>query len=218
MRLNFAYDIKCGSKQVKRVYQGANTVWPRIPNDYTLCEYLESTGTQWIETDIVPKLGLWLQVRYMPQKDSLATVISAEGSGTTSLIILPQAYGATYVKYFTGGGASAFNLYSSSYLTLTFYGGLGEYYVVRGADNFKLYNYEEKTKTKTQEEDTLWLFKRQTTATGFMGNTRIYFVRSTDFCLLPCLDASGVPCFYDTIGQKTYYNTGTGTFSYKIAI
>lgn len=35
-------------------------------------------------------------------------------------------------------------------------------------------------------------------------------------CFIPVIDPSGVPCMYDTIGKKPYYNRGSGTFSYKI--
>lgn len=33
--------------------------------------------------------------------------------------------------------------------------------------------------------------------------------------LKPCLDPSGVPCMYDEVSKKYFYNKGTGTFKYK---
>ena len=33
--------------------------------------------------------------------------------------------------------------------------------------------------------------------------------------LRPCLDPSGVPCMYDEVSKKYFYNKGTGTFKYK---
>lgn len=33
--------------------------------------------------------------------------------------------------------------------------------------------------------------------------------------LRPCLDAKGVPCMYDEVSKKYFYNQGTGTFKYK---
>ena len=33
--------------------------------------------------------------------------------------------------------------------------------------------------------------------------------------LKPCLDTSGVPCMYDEVSKKYFYNKGTGTFKYK---
>ena len=31
---------------------------------------------------------------------------------------------------------------------------------------------------------------------------------------IPALDPNGIPCMYDTVGQKPYYNAGTGNFKY----
>jgi hypothetical protein len=33
--------------------------------------------------------------------------------------------------------------------------------------------------------------------------------------LKPCLDTKGVPCLYDEVSKKYFYNKGTGTFGYK---
>lgn len=33
--------------------------------------------------------------------------------------------------------------------------------------------------------------------------------------LRPCLDTKGVPCMYDEVSKKYFYNKGTGTFKYK---
>lgn len=32
--------------------------------------------------------------------------------------------------------------------------------------------------------------------------------------LVPCLDANGVPCMYDLVEKKTFYNQGTGSFTW----
>ena len=51
----------------------------------------------------------------------------------------------------------------------------------------------------------------------FMGD--IYYVKIYDGDNLvrdfvPCLDAEGVPCMYDLVGQKPYYNQGSGSFTW----
>lgn len=51
----------------------------------------------------------------------------------------------------------------------------------------------------------------------FRGN--IYYVKIYDGenlvrDFLPCLDAEGIPCLYDTVEQQTYYNQGTGSFTW----
>ena len=32
--------------------------------------------------------------------------------------------------------------------------------------------------------------------------------------LVPCLDANGVPCMFDFVSQKSFYNVGTGSFTW----
>lgn len=32
--------------------------------------------------------------------------------------------------------------------------------------------------------------------------------------LVPCLDANGVPCMFDFVSQKSFYNAGTGSFTW----
>lgn len=34
--------------------------------------------------------------------------------------------------------------------------------------------------------------------------------------MIPCLDLQGVPCMYDVVRKKSYYNVGQGTFKYKL--
>lgn len=36
--------------------------------------------------------------------------------------------------------------------------------------------------------------------------------------LRPCLDTQGVPCMYDEVSKRYFYNRGTGTFKYKKAL
>lgn len=46
-------------------------------------------------------------------------------------------------------------------------------------------------------------------------DVRIYgYKNSNHQNFVPCLDGNGVPCFYDTVGQQTYYNQGTGSFTW----
>ena len=32
--------------------------------------------------------------------------------------------------------------------------------------------------------------------------------------LVPCLDTEGVPCMFDLVSQKPFYNAGTGSFTW----
>lgn len=214
MILNLIGNAKFGAEQILRIYHGKNVIWSKIPNDYTECEYLESDAQSYIETDIVPRLGLWLEIKCDISSLNTGTLISAEQNSGASLVIVPVGK-YFYAKYFTEESVNGIVLNSdqAKIVVVTFSGGEGKYEILLGDGTIKT-NTEEVAKTKAQTSASLWLFKRQKYTS--MGKAKIYYVRSPDFFLIPCLDASKTPCFYDAIGLKTYYNSGTGSFSYKI--
>ena len=51
--------------------------------------------------------------------------------------------------------------------------------------------------------------------TGNKAVMRLYSYTDGDAQqLVPCLDANGVPCLYDLISKTTFYNQGTGSFTW----
>ena len=64
---------------------------------------------------------------------------------------------------------------------------------------------------------TMALFKSKPLDRGFRG--KIYSCKHyngdkliQDF--VPCLDAEGVPCMFDLVSRKSFYNVGTGSFTW----
>lgn len=54
--LENASKIMIGSQEAEAIYIGSNLIWNSVPYDAKI-EYLESTGTQWIDTLIHPTTG-----------------------------------------------------------------------------------------------------------------------------------------------------------------
>lgn len=53
----------------------------------------------------------------------------------------------------------------------------------------------------------------------YIGEFKIWNTQNTLLIhLRPCLDTKGVPCMYDEVSKKYFYNKGTGTFKYKKTI
>ena len=51
----------------------------------------------------------------------------------------------------------------------------------------------------------------------FLGRKKYFKVWINDrlvYDLVPCLDAVGAPCMFDTVSRSSYYNSGTGDFLY----
>ena len=50
---------------------------------------------------------------------------------------------------------------------------------------------------------------------GKVFDFKVYKDNSLNLHLRPCLDTQGVPCMYDEVSKRYFYNQGTGTFKYK---
>ena len=80
-------------------------------------------------------------------------------------------------------------------------------------------NEIEVKKNKEGIDAKLFLFERSNHKYHFSGKIgTVTFTRGgvKSLNLIPCLNAHNVPCMYDTVSGKSYYNKGTGTFGYKL--
>ena len=66
----------------------------------------------------------------------------------------------------------------------------------------------------------LFTTNRNKTAYGAAFIGKIYYAKITNgqgemtLNCVPCLDAGGVPCMFDLVSQKTFYNKGSGSFTW----
>ena len=189
---------------------------------WTRLQYLESTGTQWIDTGIVP--------------DSL-TATHYVGQATTGASTPQTASGFGILEAYSRYG---FN-YSATGCVLQFVG----YFTV---STWQVANYQhftvdlvpvsggmrfDFTNTDTQRSDsvtrtgtisptmTCMLFgMKSVDGSPVLLATRVYSFSMTKnnvklIDLIPVLDNSNVPCMYDKISGQLFYNQGTGTFAYE---
>ena len=74
-------------------------------------------------------------------------------------------------------------------------------------------------KNKEEVNAPLFLFERSNHKDHFSGKIgTVTFTRDgkKSLNLIPCLNEHNVPCMYDTVSGKSYYNKGTGTFGYEL--
>ena len=200
---------------------------PDLPSGFTELEYLEGTGTQYINTGVVPaEIGdaLGFSVKsYLPSEREYA-------SASTSIL------GARY-------GSQDREVQVTAYERGMFRWGvkcyryLGYKYVKDTLITFTLKNLEFVSTTvlnKVEErrgtvppghelsEYPLYLFALNARGIGCQGgHNQIYYLTISDgdeliLDFVPVLDADGTPCMYDKITRKCFYNIGKGTFGYKI--
>ena len=84
---------------------------PRVPDEYKEVEYLESTGTQYIDTGYVPQQTDYLELNNVTRKSEGA--LFSAGTGSYQLIYM-NVGSNNYFKYFATGTAANFQL--SSYI------------------------------------------------------------------------------------------------------
>lgn len=193
-----------------------------LPAGFKKCVYLQSDGTQWIDTGVIPdnETGLYFNALQLTYGNFLP--FGVEENGNTiypprfSNKNLYYRWGKTSVKMITWDKAedlifhSSLNLYNSK---------LARFDSEDTDDGMPITS---QTGTYTLP---IWLFSYNlngsysTTNGKWVG--RIYRAQITqgsdlihDF--VPCLDANGRPCMYDIIGggtveDNTYYNQSGGT-------
>lgn len=193
----------------------------KIPKNFKRVPWLESSGTQYINTDYIPnnETGLWIRCRKNNPTTTTGLQIPFGMSGGT--YIYPLSINNTYLQYSWGG-----------YVTTN-----GSYYYVDDGEpydsslNFfnskivsftSLENNYSKTDTKTLAamNKPLYLFSYNNNGTvGYSLIGKVYRAKISQLDTvvrdyLPCVDEAGIPCMYDLVTQTAYYNAGTNKFSF----
>lgn len=187
-----------------------------LPDGFTRVEYLQSTGTQYINTNIKPNSetgtyvkGLWV------------------GGGSGNNV---DGAGNILMTAHIGNDNSAGYAYKGSWHSI---GGFLTSDIFEGSLNY-LGNKTAKLRTINKNfseslpnvtfstSNNLHLFNPS--GYNYNGQWRIYsykVTQGTEIILnfIPCLDENNIPCMYDLVSQKPFYNQGSGTFltnkSYK---
>lgn len=204
-----------GTEALKLMVDGV-VAWERLlPAGYRRCKYLESNGTQWIDTRITPIFGDVLCTRV--QRIDMDAPLFYAGN-KNQLTVLPSRYGyergVSYTKYFQGAtDAISFPL---------------QKFDIDGV--FHEINFDQSglfvdgtkvcgiSNNRMAADSQLCLFR----ANNIFGSIRmaLFTLDRNDIPLLqfvPALDSSGVPCMYDTVSKQPFYNQGTGEFLYELA-
>lgn len=195
-----------------------------IPSNYTQVEYLESTGTQWIDTlchlnDNVEVQTELQYTNFLYNSDQVNWFYGNYSSQTK--YVLWGLY-----DYLNRGWAVIGNL--STGINIPSGCTLFDRFIVEHTKDFIKLNgkvcdiWGESTFIGDPAlTKTLYLFARhhkegyaQTPVSGKMWYFKVLYDGIVSNNFVPCLDQTGTPCMYDTVTQTTYYNAGTGDFLY----
>lgn len=182
---------------------------------YTKIKYIESTGTQYIDTKYICGNDVRIETEFeYLQIDSVFRCIYGKQTKTASedAITVSQAVNYTVQAYWRTN-LTPFTLEKDRrYKMLQSQNAL----VLDGVD------YGGWSSSITKSQLTMYLMARNNNGSAgnfFKGRIygfKIYESNMLAMDLIPVLDSSKVPCFYDKISNELLYNKGTGEFNYSL--
>ena len=193
-----------------------------LPEGYTAVNYLQSSGKQWIEMGIAPnqntKAVLKIKINNFNSElgGSLIGSRTKANSDDQFTTYLDNSGGRRFLFRMDGQTQSISwtGLTTDKIYIVTLSGTEMKAELEDGTTVFsKTFSVSDFTSTVTMA-----LFRAKGVGvTYFQG--RIYSCKHysgdeliQDF--VPCLDTNGVPCMFDLVSQKPFYNVGTGSFTW----
>ncbi len=196
---------------------------------YTELEYLESTGEQYIDTGYIVNIDNYAKIRFIVDTTIFPTSSYAfNGIGNASINAFLVGIVHNDIRYGVGSEVSTYINYSNNRAIFdldvknnkyTVFDTVTEEYLV----NLNTLVINKPGFDKTQSSLILFGYLRASHPTGEyrrLHKAQIYGCKIyeddrlvRDF--IPILDNKGIPCMYDKVEGKFYYNSGTGAFLYN---
>lgn len=214
-----------------RAFTAAFSVASRLPAGYTELKYIESNGTQYIDTGLLPSAVGKVQMGVV---EVSGTASFQNFFGSQISLSGTKRYAEYYMSYTSSQSVvAAMDYKSGSYVYYTVVANSVpktdielelDYINARAAVNGK--SISGISKGTYSYQPNIWIFSvaRKTSTSGAptsnnpfsgkVGYCKMYNqsnVLSRDF--VPCTNPSGVVGLYDLVGAKFYANDGTGTFT-----
>lgn len=181
-----------------------------LPDGYRRCEYLESTGTQYIDTGWLPDISAKILVEYEPVKIDYTSAVLGNHAGN-NIRLIPR------ISSLDNQQETAFQFFSSEIrgpleLNKRY---IAEIYEKTAILNGEIFSLDSRITASTIS---LKLFGQSASFLGFCKIYQFSISRNNQLQLnfIPCLDDKGKPCMFDTVRRTPYYNKGTGEFIYKL--
>ena len=212
--------IKINGSEIAEVHFNNSKIWEKPP-EYTRLEYIESTGTQFINTGVCPTSATNIDIDFAYVEGAVSKWIPIYGRrGNTKSTYFCLFIGQNNLKLtpnygeFDPGNASnliipkgtkfnirtdAGNLYYNGKLNTSC--STTSYTITNSTSPVYLFDLNPRMSRNTQ----MRLYECK-----FYENS----VLIRDF--IPVLDGNNVPCLYEKVNRTFYYNLGTGTFTYGL--
>ena len=190
-----------------------------LPLGYTEVEYLESTGTQYINTGINGNVNIKLDVLFSKINSSdsnIHGILGARGSSANSQNISVVHSGTGLSIDFNNSNYATYRYPDSSSESNVKYRAIADKNARTLYREGVLHGSNTNFCTDTISTTNIWMFGLEN---YYKSNAKIYYAKIwenntlvRDF--IPCLDSNNIPCMYDKVEGKAYYNLGTDEFTY----
>ena len=183
-----------------------------LPEGYTAVEYIQSSGTQYIDTGrkLTQDSDITIDFMIVDKLDSDAGILgSRESAAKNNLALFKQRSDRLFVGDFSAYPKYRFQTYSSLNRTKIRMNKTGVWVNDILQKSWSgVANFETPT-------NGLIFDVGNNNWTGKKAAMRLYvYTDGSVQRLVPCLDADGVPCLYDLIGKTAFYNQGSGSFTW----
>lgn len=210
-----AVSIGSKARRIARGYVGINGVARLIFNTYTPVEYIESSGTQYIDTGVVYDYAT-------TQFDIDFQYLSSDNSGYISV----SWSGSNHDAYVLGSNSSGSIICGTaqidSWTPIKTKDANRHQYTYNNSSHQIIYDgsvISNRTTVNVNGVVTMRIFRGP--GSNNPAKARIYGYKISNIVtqelirdFIPVLDDSGVPCLYDKVSHTFFYNQGTGTFNY----
>lgn len=197
---------KCKANKLLNYQIYGNSKQGELPDGYTQLEYIESTGTQYIDLNYTPSNETRIDIDFQ-----VTTLGAGRFAGSTTFDTKAFSIGMGINKNFS------IRFYSAT--AYTFSGDTNRHIATLNKNNFYLDGVLKKSfPTNTFTSNYKLSLFRYGEGTGYLGliklySAKIYTSGNMEYNLIPCKNSTGVVGLYDTINNVFYTNAGTGDFT-----
>lgn len=189
-----------------------------LPDGYTKVEYLQSSGTQWIDMGIAPdqntKVILKVLATNLNGSSGVSLIGSRSSNNSSDQFFTYISADQGFLFRVDGDKAPAaftkFKVNTLYTITLS-----SSRFLVDDNGNSVLTMYL--SSSDFTSTVTMALFRAKPFSMGFIGNIYVCKHYNNDHLIqhfVPCLDSDGIPCMYDLVSKTAFYNQGTGSFTW----
>ena len=186
---------------------------------YTPVKYLESTGTQYIDTNYKPNGNTIIELKYQtPTQNTIQQgIFGARDRGNNRFSLFTGSVKNGFqADYATGNSLLSFNQNIPGVDDTAIN-------VIKMSNSFTINNNDIKkiSKVNFQNSQNMYLFANnnngiaQLPMKGYIWYFKIYEGDTLVRDYIPVIDSSNRPCLYDKVEDKFYYNEGSGEFLYE---